>query len=198
MTTKTADEVPASVPRAFPRWLRWIARHWLRLLGWRLEGMFPDAKQLLIVIAPHSSAWDALYGLLIKISLGVDIRFMAKREVFWFPLGLLLKGLGAIPIDRRAAHGVVGETVAGFRNNPNAWFLLAPEGTRKAVKQWKSGFWHIARQAQVPVCVMYIHYPEKCFGVIDGLFQMTEDMDGDIAKIRALLAPYQGKHRGVC
>ena len=195
--TPIAELLPPNAPRIYPRWLRWFAATWLRMLGWKLVGRFPDEKQLLIVVAPHSSAWDALYGLLIKVAAGIDIRFMAKREAFWFPLGLLLKGLGAIPIDRRAAHGVVGETVAGFRSNPNAWFLLAPEGTRKAVKKWKSGFWHIARQAQVPVCAMYIHYPDKCFGIVDGTFRMTEDMDGDIEKIRTALSPYIGKHRGV-
>ena len=195
--TPIAELLPPNAPRIYPRWLRWFAATWLRMLGWKLVGRFPDEKQLLIVVAPHSSAWDALYGLLIKVAAGIDIRFMAKREAFWFPLGLLLKGLGAIPIDRRAAHGVVGETVAGFRSNPNAWFLLAPEGTRKAVKKWKSGFWHIARQAQVPVCAIYIHYPEKCFGVLEGTFEMTDDMDGDIEKIRTALSPYIGKHRGV-
>lgn len=192
-----AEPLPPNAPQRYPRWLRLFAATWLRLLGWKLVGRFPDEKKLLIVVAPHSSAWDALYGLLIKVAVGIDIRFMAKREAFWFPLGVLLKGLGAIPIDRRAAHGVVGETVAGFRDNPNAWFLLAPEGTRKAVKKWKSGFWHIARQAQVPVCAIYIHYPEKCFGVLEGTFEMTEDMDGDIEKIRTALSPYIGKHRGV-
>jgi 1-acyl-sn-glycerol-3-phosphate acyltransferase len=195
--TPIAELLPPNAPRIYPRWLRWFAATWLRMLGWKLVGRFPDEKQLLIVVAPHSSAWDALYGLLIKVAAGIDIRFMAKREAFWFPLGLLLKAFGAIPIDRRAAHGVVGETVAGFRADPNAWFLLAPEGTRKAVKKWKSGFWHIARQAQVPVCAMYIHYPDKCFGLVDGTFRMTEDMDGDIEKIRTALSPYIGKHRGV-
>ena len=195
--TPIAEPLPPNAPRRYPRWLRAFAATWLRLLGWKLNGRFPDEKQLLIVVAPHSSAWDALYGLLIKVAIGVDIRFMAKREAFWFPLGLLLKAFGAIPIDRRAAHGVVGETVAGFRDDPNAWFLLAPEGTRKAVQKWKSGFWHIARQAEVPVCAIYIHYPGKCFGVVEGTFRMTEDMDGDIAKIRAALSPYVGKHRGV-
>lgn len=192
-----SEPLSEHTPRAYPRWLRLFASTWLRLLGWRLVGRFPNEKQLLIVIAPHSSAWDALYGLLIKVAIGIDIRFMAKREAFWFPLGILLKAFGAIPIDRRAAHGVVGETVAAFRSNPNAWFLLAPEGTRKAVKHWKSGFWHIARQAKVPICVMYIHYPDKCFGILDGLVEPSDDMEGDIARIRASLAPYQGLRRGV-
>lgn len=190
------EPLPPNAPRRYPRSVRWIAKQWLRLLGWRLVGNFPDLPQVLFLAAPHSSAWDALYGLLIKVASGVDIRFMAKREAFWFPLGLLLRALGAIPIDRKKAHGVVGETVDGFRNNPNAWFLLAPEGTRKAVKKWKSGFWHIARQADVPVCCIYIHYPDKVFGIGE-VFRMTEDMDADMAKIRTWYAPYQGLKRGV-
>lgn len=190
------EPLPPQAPRRYPRFVRWIAREWLRLLGWRLVGQFPDLPQVLFLAAPHSSAWDALYGLLMKVAAGVDIRFMAKREAFWFPLGLLLRALGAIPIDRRAAHGVVGETVRAFRTNPNAWFLLAPEGTRKAVQKWKSGFWHIARQADVPVCCIYIHYPDKIFGIGE-VFRMSEDMDADMARIRAWYAPYQGLKRGV-
>ena len=97
--TPIAEPLPPNAPQRYPRWLRLFAATWLRLLGWKLVGRFPDEKQLLIVVAPHSSAWDGLYGLLIKVAVGIDIRFMAKREAFWFPLGLLLKGLGAIPID---------------------------------------------------------------------------------------------------
>jgi 1-acyl-sn-glycerol-3-phosphate acyltransferase len=190
------EPLPPNAPRRYPRLVRWLAKQWLRLLGWRLVGQFPDLPQVLVLAAPHSSAWDALYGLLIKVAAGVDIRFMAKREAFWFPLGVLLRGLGAIPIDRSKAHGVVGETIEAFRTNPNAWFLLAPEGTRKAVKKWKSGFWHIARKANVPVCCIYIHYPEKIFGIGE-VFTMSDDMDADMARIRAWYAPYQGLKRGV-
>lgn len=196
MATPVVEPLPPLAPRAFPWPVRRFAALCLRLLGWRLVGQFPNLPRVLFVAAPHSSAWDALYGLLIKVAAGVDIRFMAKREAFWFPLGLLLRWLGAVPIDRRAAHGAVGETVDGFARNPNAWFLLAPEGTRKAVTKWKSGFWHIARQAKVPVCCLYIHYPDRCFGVGE-IFQMGEDMEADMARIRAWFAPYRGKHRGV-
>ena len=190
------EPLPPNAPQRYPRIVRWLAKQWLRLLGWRLVGHFPDLPKVLFLAAPHSSAWDALYGLLIKVAAGVDIRFMAKREAFWFPLGLLLRALGAIPIDRTKAHGVVGETVEGFRTNPNAWFLLAPEGTRKAVKKWKSGFWHIARKADVPVCCIYIHYPDKVFGIGE-IFHMTDDMEADMARVRAWYAPYRGLKRGV-
>ena len=190
------EPLPPNAPRRYPRVVRWLATTWLRLLGWRPVGPFPDVPKVLFLAAPHSSACDALYGLLIKVAAGVDIRFMAKREAFWFPLGLLLRALGAIPIDRSAAHGVVGSTVEGFRANPNAWFLLAPEGTRRAVTKWKSGFWHIARKADVPVCCIYIHYPDKVFGIGE-MFQMTDDMEADMARIRAWYAPYIGKNRGV-
>jgi len=196
MSPPVVEPLPPLAPRAFARPVRAFAALMLRLLGWRLVGPFPNLRQVLFVAAPHSSAWDALYGLLIKVAAGVDIRFMAKHEAFWFPLGVLLRWLGAVPVDRRAAHGAVGETVDGFARNPNAWFLLAPEGTRKAVTKWKSGFWHIARQANVPVCCLYIHYPERCFGVGE-IFHMSDDMEADMARIRAWFSAYQGKHRGV-
>lgn len=168
----------------------------VRLSGWRLEGELPNVARLVLIVAPHSSWWDGIWGLLFKVALGVDVSFMAKRELFHWPIGGLLRGLGGIPIERRAAHDVVEQMVERFEASERLWLGIEPEGTRKAVRKWKSGFWHIARQAGVPVLPAYFDYPRKVIG-LGPLFQPTADKDADIAALRAFYAPFRGKYRGV-
>lgn len=187
--------LPASAPRTRHPIVRALARLVLRLAGWDLVGKFPDVPKVLLVAVPHSSGWDAVWGLMIKVALGLDIEFMAKKEIFFFPLGLVLRLLGGVPVDRNAARGVVGATVQAFQSKPVCWVVLAPEGTRRRTDRWKTGFWHIARQAEVPVCCIWIHYPDKRFGV-GPVFEMSADLDADIARLREYYAPFQGKHRG--
>lgn len=188
--------LPESVPQHADRIWRHVFRVWVRACGWRLEGEFPDVTKLVLIVAPHSSWWDGIWGLLFKIALGADISFMAKRELFRWPLGGQLRRVGGVPIERHAAHDVVEQMVERFRTRERLWLGIEPEGTRKAVTKWKSGFWHIARQAGVPILPCYFDYPRKVIG-LGPLFHPGDDKDGDIAALRAFYAPYKGKHRGV-
>lgn len=188
--------LPRSAPRTgSPAIVRWIGRAGLRLFGWRMEGAFPDLPKVLIIVAPHSSGFDAVWGLLAKMGLGVHIEFMAKRELFWWPLGPILRGFGSFPVDRRATGGVVGALADYAKRHERLWLLIAPEGTRKPVKEWKSGFWRLARGANLPVVCAYFDYPRKMIG-IGPTFQMSDDLAADMAKIRAFYRPWRGKHRG--
>lgn len=188
--------LPAAIPQFPDRAWRHAFRSWVRASGWRLEGEFPDVPKLVLIVAPHSSWWDGIWGLLFKIAMGVDISFMAKREVFRWPLGGSLRRLGGVPIERHAAHDVVEQMVERFRTRERLWLCIEPEGTRKAVTKWKSGFWHIAHQAGVPILPGYFDYPRKVIG-LGPLFHPSDDKDADIAALRAFYAPYKGKHRGV-
>ncbi|MGH8212229.1 MAG: 1-acyl-sn-glycerol-3-phosphate acyltransferase [Rhodanobacteraceae bacterium] len=175
---------------------RKLCRTLVRLSGWRFEGQFPDIPKAVLIAAPHSSWWDGIHGLLFKVALGVDISFMAKRELFAWPLGPLLRGLGGVSVERHAARGVVAQMVLQFRARERFWLGVEPEGTRKRVADWKSGFWRIAREAGVPIVPAYFDYPRKVIG-IGPLFQPTSDVHSDIAALRAFYRPYKGKHRGV-
>ena len=161
--------LPAQLDPAIPQfpqtaWRRFCA--WLvRLFGWKLVGEFPRVPKLVFIAAPHSSWWDGVWGLLFKAAIGLDASFMAKRELFAGPLGWLLRKMGGIPIERSAAHGIVPQMVERFRQRERLWLGIAAEGTRKQVKKWKSGFWHIAREAGVPIMLIYFHYPEKTIGI---------------------------------
>jgi 1-acyl-sn-glycerol-3-phosphate acyltransferase len=184
------------MPQFPQRAWRELFRMAVRVTGWRFEGEFPDEPRAVLIAAPHSSWWDGVHGLLFKVALGVDISFMAKRELFVWPLGPMLRKLGGIAIERHAAHGVVAQMVRQFPLRERFWLGVEPEGTRKRVAEWKSGFWRIARGAGVPIIPAYFDYPRKVIGV-GPLFRPTPDVHADIAALRAFYAPFRGKHRGV-
>jgi 1-acyl-sn-glycerol-3-phosphate acyltransferase len=187
--------LPPQAPRDGNAFSRWLGRSVLRLGGWTIVGQFPDRPRLVLLAAPHSSGWDAVWGLAAKLAMGVDITFMAKAELFRGPLGWLLRALGGQPVDRARAHGAVEQAAASILGAERMWFVLAPEGTRRRVEHWKSGFWHIARAADVPVFCAWFHYPDRTIGLGE-LFEMTGDLRADMARIRAYYRPFVGKHRG--
>lgn len=199
--TQGRDDVvlplPPSVPRTPDRpWLRAVARGLLRLGGWRMEGAFPDLPKVVLIGAPHSSNWDGVWGFVAKVALGLDIRIIAKQQLFWWPLGVLLTKLGVIPVNRGAAGNLVDEIVKRFDREEKLWIGIAPEGTRKRVERWKAGFWKIAKGANLVVVPAYFHYPGKVIGIGEP-FVLGDDMHADLARIRAWYAPWQGKNRGV-
>jgi len=167
----------------------------LSVCGWRLAGTLPDRAKLVLIVVPHSSWWDGVWGLLFRSALGANVAFMAKRELFSGPLGWLLRRLGGVPIERTESHGVVEQMTERFADNEKLWLGITPEGTRKRVVKWKNGFWHIARTAGVPILPVYFDYPSKTVGV-GALFEPTADIAADIAHLRAFYAPWHGKHRG--
>lgn len=188
--------LPPSAPRVRPNpFTRWLGRTILRLGGWHVAGSLPDLPKLVLIAAPHSSNWDGVWGFAAKLALGFEVRVLGKAQLFWWPLGPVLRRLGVIPIDRSSPQGTVGQAVAMIRASERIWYALAPEGTRKPVERWKSGFWKIAHEAQVPILPAYFHYPERRIG-IGPLFHTSGDMAADIAALRAWYAPWMGKHRG--
>lgn len=195
--TSLLSQLPASAPKVRSnRFWRWLGRTVLRLGGWRVVGTFPDLPKLVLIAAPHSSNWDGIWGMAAKIALGLDMRTLGKHQLFWWPLGSLMRRLGVIAVDRSAAQGVVEQVAAMVRAEPQCWIGIAPEGTRKRVERWKTGFWKIAKAADVPVLLAYFHYPEKTIGIGE-LFHLSDDMEADIARIRDWYRPWQGKNHGV-
>lgn len=191
--------LPPNAPRVKPNaFVRWIGRTLLRLGGWRMEGEFPDLPRVVLIGAPHSSNWDDIWGLGAKLALGLDVRILGKDSLFRIPLlGLVLRRMGVMPVDRNAAHGVVQQAAALLRGNARFWYGLAPEGTRKRVERWKTGFWKIAKAADVPVLPAYFHYGRRVVG-IGPVFHLGEDMHADIARIQAWYRTVsQGRNRDV-
>ena len=183
-------ELPRHMPTLRDGMRRALCRLALRVAGWKLEGEFPDIERLVLIVAPHSSWSDGFWGLLVKVAIGADVRFMGKQQLFTTPLGPILRALGGIPVDRSATKGVVEQIVEQFHRRHALWLVVAPEGTRKAVSRWRSGFWHIARGADVPILPVAFHYPTK--SIVIGLpLPTSNDMAADMARLRAFYAPFK-------
>ena len=195
MSDSVFPVVPPNAPQLEPSAGAALCRWLYASCGWRVTGEFPDVAKLVVIAAPHTSNWDAVLGLLVKVGLRIEVCFIGKREAFFWPLGWLLRRLGGVPIDRKHAQNVVGEITELFAANERLWFALAPEGTRKKVKEWKSGFLRIALAANVPILPVYFHYPEKTIG-FGPLFHPSGDVEADMAKIREFYKPWMGKNRG--
>jgi 1-acyl-sn-glycerol-3-phosphate acyltransferase len=195
MSAVALPRIPPHMPQLGPSRATGICRWVLGVFGWRMVGELPDVAKLVLIAAPHSTNWDVIWGLLFKVSLRLDVHFIGKREAFVGPLGMALRAFGGIPVDRSAAHGLVGEMRREFATRERFWLALAPEGTRKKVQKWKTGFWHIAREAGVPILPVYFHYPEKTVG-LGPLFYPTDDVNADVARIREFYRPWIGKNRG--
>ena len=187
--------MPPQAPRDGNRFTRWLGRTILRAGGWTIAGDWPDRPRLVVIAAPHSSGWDAFWGLAAKLAMGVDITFIAKAELFRGPLGWLLRRFGGLPVNRSAPGGIVEQTAARIRRSERMWFVLAPEGTRRPVEHWKTGFWKIARAAGVPVFCAWFHYPDRTVG-LGPLVELTDDPVADMARIRAISRPFEGRNRG--
>jgi 1-acyl-sn-glycerol-3-phosphate acyltransferase len=188
--------LPASMPQFRQNAWRRLCAALLRGCGWQLAGTLPDRAKLVLIAAPHSSWWDGVWGLLLRSALGANVSFMAKRELFVGPLGWILRRLGGIAIERDNRNGVVRQMTARFASETRLWLGITPEGTRKRVTKWKKGFWHIAREAGVPILPVYFDYPTRTIG-FGPLFQTGPDAAADMAALRSFYAPWRGKYRGV-
>ena len=136
--------------------IRAIARGLLRLGGWTVIGGKVGVPKAVIIAYPHTSNWDGLWALTYRVAVGLDLRFFGKHTLFWFPLGTLLRALGGIPLDRRTPGSAVEQAVQAFADNESFYFALAPEGTRRLEPYWKSGFYRIAKRANVPVVLGFM------------------------------------------
>jgi len=161
--------------------------------GWTLGSARPPSDRFVLVAAPHTSNWDLLYTLACTTALGLPMRFMAKDSLFRGPQGALLRALGGIAIDRSKNNNVVDAMVQAFDQNQALVLLIPPEGTRKASQYWKSGFYHIARKANVPVGLGFLDYSRKRVG-IGPLLPLSGDVRRDMDVIRAFYADMGAKH----
>ena len=186
--------LPPNAPRNGGPASRWIGRSVLRLGGWTIAGDWPDLPRLVVIAAPHSSNWDGLLGFGAKFGMGVKLSILGKDALIRIPLlGRILRWQGVIPVDRSAPHGVVGQAAQAIRDADRMWYAIAPEGTRRWVERWKPGFWHIARNAGVPVIPAYFDYANKVIG-IGPPFELSDDMQADIARIQRWYKPYKGRN----
>ncbi len=164
----------------------------LKLSGWQFEGELPNLPSYVVLAAPHTSNWDAFYGFAGLLVIGVKISWMAKNSIFRKPLGGLLKRLGGIPIDRTSSHGVVQQTVQALKRGDGMILVVAPEGTRKRVEKWKTGFYHVAKEAAVPIVPGFLDYSRKRLGFGPAVFP-TDDKTADMVQLQDFYKSITGK-----
>lgn len=164
--------------------LRVIAIVILKLTGWKAVGEEIGNPRFVLIAAPHTSNWDFALMLLVVLKLRLELYWMGKNSLFPFGFGWLMRWLGGISIDRAKSHNVVNETVRQYREHESLVILIPPEGTRSKVTTWKSGFYHIANNANVPIMMGYIDAATKEAGLAD-LFHPTGNLKQDIREIRA-------------
>ena len=162
------------------------------LTGWHFIGELPDLPKFVLIIAPHTSNWDFFVGLGALFALGIKLAFFGKDSIFTWPIGPVMRWLGGIPVDRSVSQDRVAESVAEFRSRDKLVLGVAPEGTRKRVEEWKTGFYHVARGAGVPIVPVGFDYARKAI-VIGEPFNPTGDVDGDIRKLRGFFANVTAK-----
>lgn len=171
--------------------LRLIAMLILKLIGWKAIGKQIDNPRFVLIGAPHTSNWDFPLMLLVVLKLRLEVFWMGKHTLFPFPLGWFMRWLGGIPINRSKSHNVVNDTVRLYRENTNLVILVPPEGTRSKVTTWKSGFYHIANNAGVPILLGFVDAAKKEAGLAD-FFYPTGDIDADMKLIRSFYADKKG------
>ncbi|HAT8182608.1 TPA: acyltransferase [Legionella pneumophila] len=138
-----------------------ICRFIFKLIGWKIVGELPNEKKYIVIVAPHTSNWDFVICLCARFVVGVKINFLAKHQLFFFPLSYFLRAVGGTPVDRSKKGNRVEKVVELFRQSDELKLGLAPEGTRSPVTRWKEGFYHIARQAGIPIVMVGPDYSTK-------------------------------------
>ena len=165
----------------------------MRLMGLRIVGELPNEKKILVAAAPHTSNWDFVIALVTILTLGVRAHILMKKEAFIWPFSPLWHWFGFIPTNRQVAGGIVGSVVENFNNSEQLWVAIAPEGTRSANSQWKTGFLRMAHEAQVPILPLSWDYPSKTL-YLGQPINTSGNHQQDLEAIRSYFSSFTGKN----
>jgi 1-acyl-sn-glycerol-3-phosphate acyltransferase len=164
MTDRNRDfyaTLPLSVPRTNHPMLTRLGRYIFNLIGWRFEGVAPDISKAVLILAPHTSNWDFFIAVIAKFALDLKASYMMKQEAFFWPFKNWLIDIGGIPIDRTQPARIAAQVTKQYREQDGLWLVITPEGTRKKVHRYKTGFIRIAHSAEVPVIAVGLDYRRK-------------------------------------
>ena len=172
--------------------LRFLGSAVLKLMGWRVTGPFPEVSKAVVIAAPHTSNWDFIIGIAAKFQLQLQIHWLGKDTLFRKPFAWLFQWLGGTPVRRSSPEGIVDQTIGLFRNHDQYLLGLSPEGTRKKVDRWKTGFYHIARGAGVPIIPVAFDYATKTI-LIGEPFRPSESLEIDSVALMNFYSAVEGK-----
>lgn len=161
----------------------YYAKFLMRLFGWRVEGKLPDIPKFVLVGAPHTSNWDFVLFLGVIFTLRANVHFMGKAELFRWPIGWFFRYCGGIPVERKKSTGLVDQMVKVSNESEKFILTIAPEGTRHQVVEWKRGFYHIAKNAGIPIVMAVVDGKHKTVRV-GQVFHPTDDIEADMKSIQ--------------
>ena len=164
-----------------------------RLMGWKSEVTVPIYDKCVVCMAPHTSNWDLLIGLIYSRAEGIEGHFMMKKDWFFFPLGPIFRALGGIPVDRSRKTSLTEQMAQRFNEREEFLLTITPEGTRKANPEWKKGFYYSAKGAHVPVLLMGFDFPTRTLSITREL-NMSQDVEECIREMKEHFKQYRGKH----
>ena len=166
----------------------------LKWAGWQLQGQLPaDTPKSVLIAAPHTSNWDLPYTLMVAFALRLNVRWMGKDKLFRWPFGGVMRWLGGIAVDRSKSTNLVSASATTLvQASGTMQLIVPPEGTRGRTRQWKTGFYYIAQEAQVPIILAFLDY-EKRIGGLGPVFQPSGDIARDLLEIKRFYAPVKGR-----
>ena len=165
------------------------------LIGWEAIGSFTYPKKCVVIAAPHTSNWDFVIGRFYGYISGISPKYLIKSSLFMPVIGALFKRNGGIPVNRSSKNNIVDIMVDRFNKTDRFILGIAPEGTRSRVERWKTGFYHIAYKANVPIVLLALDFKNKQIGVINS-FLPTGDIDNDMMFIQNQFYDIEGKIPG--
>jgi 1-acyl-sn-glycerol-3-phosphate acyltransferase len=188
-----ATDVPANLRAGRGRLVQWFGGAVLRLGGWRVVGEIPELPRMLLCAAPHTSNWDFVWGMAAILKMDCQVRWLGKHTIFRPGTRRLLRWLGGIPVNRANPASLIDDVAALAAREGSIAFAMAPEGTRKKVDNWKSGFLRITEAADCQLVLAAFDFPSRCL-VVGERFATSGDHDTDIAAIKARYAPFTAKY----
>jgi 1-acyl-sn-glycerol-3-phosphate acyltransferase len=183
--------LPECLPRRGNAFTRTLSRALLGASGWKIEGEFPARPKMVAIVAPHTSNWDFIVGILAVFAIGIRVRFLAKHTLFKGPLGWFMRWCGGMPVNREAPQGLVPQVVEAIEKAPAVFLAITPAGTRSSTKPWKSGFYHIAVAARAPILPVLFDGPSRAIRFLPA-FEPSGDYAADLPRLQALYAGVRG------
>lgn len=182
-------------PRAHRIALPSLGRLAMRLSGWTFHGALPELPKFIIVVAPHTSNWDFPVGVAALFAIDLQAHWFGKDSLFHGPMGTIMRLLGGRPVRRDPPEGVVAEMAAAVAAAPHFVIALAPEGTRRQVDHWRTGFYRIAEAADVPIVAVSFDWSRREIGIHPPM-RATGNLQADVAALQALYEPRMARHPG--
>jgi 1-acyl-sn-glycerol-3-phosphate acyltransferase len=185
---KRIPHLPPTLPHRGNAFSRALGYSVFALAGWRFAGEFPHRAKLVTIVEPHTSNWDFVIGIAAVLALGLRVRFLGKDSLFKPPLGWLMRWFGGTPVIRESPQGAVAQAVALIEREPAIFLAITPKGTRTRGVPWRSGFYHIAHEARVPILPIAFDGEHRVIRLF-APFQTSGDYEADLPRLMAL---YQG------